>query len=326
MIGSQEPTSHGLAVLMIGGVPATHFALALHVSAPLQALPSEHEVPAERGVCVTPVAGLHESAVHGLPSSMTGAVPATHVALALHVDAPVQTLPAEQVVPTGAGVWVIPDVGLHESTVHAFPSSTDGSAPAVQAPVALHVSAPLHTFPSEQDVPEATGVCMTPLNGLHESAVHTFPSSRTGGVPAVQVPAALHVSAPLQAFPSEHDVPPATGVWVTPVAALHASIVQGFPSSMTGGAPVATHVALAVHVDAPLHAFAPAQDVPTGAGVCVAPPCVPHASVVQALLSDSVTLPNSRRAVTAVLQFGMSGSMWSSKCEAVSLVPARGAS
>jgi hypothetical protein len=45
----------------------------------LQAFPSEHEVPLVTGVLTHPVAGLHESVVHGLPSLQLGAVPAVQL-------------------------------------------------------------------------------------------------------------------------------------------------------------------------------------------------------------------------------------------------------
>ena len=69
----------GLPSSIVGGVPATHAPNVLHVSAPSQALPFEHAVPALIGVCVTPATASHASAVQGLPSSIVGGVPAVHV-------------------------------------------------------------------------------------------------------------------------------------------------------------------------------------------------------------------------------------------------------
>jgi hypothetical protein len=74
----------------------------------------------------------------------------------------------------------------------------------------LHVSAPLQTLPSEHDVPAATGEWWTPVAESQLSLVHGLPSSTVGGAPAVHAPLPLHVSAPLQALPSEHDVPAAS--------------------------------------------------------------------------------------------------------------------
>jgi hypothetical protein len=83
------------------GVP-THTPDALQASLVVQAFPSEHAVPADTGTCVTtPVAGLQESAVHGLPSSICAAeigVPA-HAPEALHVSPVVQAFPSEHWLP-----------------------------------------------------------------------------------------------------------------------------------------------------------------------------------------------------------------------------------
>lgn len=76
----------------------------------------------------------------------------------------------------------------------------------MQDPDALHVSAPLHAFASEQLVPAATGVCETPLDGSQASVVQGFVSSTAIGVPLVHTPA-WHVSACVQALPSLHVVP-----------------------------------------------------------------------------------------------------------------------
>jgi hypothetical protein len=111
--------------------------------------------------------------------------------------------------------------------VQGFPSSTVGAAPGTHAALASQISRPLQALPSEQLVPTATGTCWTPVAGSHESTVQGFPSLTVGATPGRQLAAALHVSSPSQAFPFEHDVPAAAGVWLTPVAASHASTVQG---------------------------------------------------------------------------------------------------
>jgi hypothetical protein len=133
--------------------------------------------------------------------------------------------------------------------------------PAVHVPL-WHVSAPLHASPSEQDVPFVTGVATQPVLGLHESVVHGLPSLQVSDVPAVHVPL-WHVSAPLQALPSEHDVPFATAVFAhTPE--LHVSVVHGFPSLQSA---------------ATAHGWQPAI------GVFAHPELVLHESVVHALPS-----------------------------------------
>jgi len=188
--------------------------------------------------------------VQGLPSSTTGGTPAAHAPEPLHASAPLQALPSEHAVPVATAVCVTPAAGSHASVVHGLPSSIVGGALATHAPVALHVSLPLQALLSEQDVPVATGVCRTPVFGSHESAVHGLPSSIVGAAPDAQTPLE-HISAPLQALPSEHEVPFATAVWVNPLDGSQASAVHGLPSSSTGGVPEAH--APAWHSSFPLH-------------------------------------------------------------------------
>jgi hypothetical protein len=171
----------------VGGAPATHAAEALQVSAPLQALLSLHDVPAATGEWVTPVVGSHASVVQGLPSLMAGGVPATHVPDVLQVSAPLHALLSVHDVPAATGVCVTPADGLHASVVQELPSSTVGGVPATHAPDALHVSAPLHAFPSEHAVPFATGVCVHAPE-VHASLVHALASSHDVGQPGFVKP------------------------------------------------------------------------------------------------------------------------------------------
>lgn len=189
-------------------------------------------------MCVMlPVAGSQASVVHGFPSSMVGGVPGAQVAPALQVSLPLHALPSEHEVPMATGVCVMPTDESQPSVVHGLPSSIVGGVPAIQNPEPLQVSVPLQILASAQEVPAATGLCVTPLAGSQLSAVQGLPSSSVGGVPARQVPLALHVSLPLQALPSEQDVPAATGVCAIPVTGSQLSAVQGFWSSMATGVP-----------------------------------------------------------------------------------------
>ena len=98
--------------------------------------------------------------------------------------------------------------------------------PPRHVPVALQASTPLQELPSEQLVPDDTGVCVTPLPESHASIVHGFPSSGSSGVPARHVPVALHVSVPLHAFPSLQLVPGTTETCVTPVTGSIDSVTE----------------------------------------------------------------------------------------------------
>jgi hypothetical protein len=164
-------------------------------------------------------------------------VPATQLAEALHVSAPLQALPSPQLVPWATGAWSTPAAGLHESVVHGLPSSTTGGVPPKQTALALHASVPLHALLSEQLVPAATGRCATPVAGLQASAVHGLPSSTAGATPATQLAEALHVSAPLHALPSEQLVPGGSGV-CTGIVPEKLSAVHGLPSSTLTGAQI----------------------------------------------------------------------------------------
>jgi len=80
-------------------------------------------------------------------------------------------------------------------------------APLTQAP-AWQEARPLQRLPSSQSVPLGSDVWVTaPVDELQASAVQGFESSGSTGVPAMQVPVALHWSPVVQPSPSLHDVP-----------------------------------------------------------------------------------------------------------------------
>jgi hypothetical protein len=58
-----------------------------------------HGVPSVALPCTQPVAGLHESVVHGSPSSQFSAVPPEQTELELHVVPTVHALPSSQAFP-----------------------------------------------------------------------------------------------------------------------------------------------------------------------------------------------------------------------------------
>jgi hypothetical protein len=272
---------------MVRGVPGSQVPPELQVSAPLQTLPSEQLVPAATGVCFTPLVGSQASVVQGLPSSMVRGVPGSQVPPELQVSAPLQTLLSEQLVPAATGVCFTPFVGSQASVVQGLPSSTVRGVPGWQVPLKLQVSAPLQTLPSEQLVPAATLVWVTPFTGSQASVVQGLPSSTVRGVPGWQVPLELQVSVPLQTLPSEQLVPVVTFVCVTPVVGSQASVVQGLPSSTVGGVP-GSHVPLELQVSAPLQTLPSEQLVPAATFVWVTPFMGSQASVVQGLPSSTV--------------------------------------
>jgi hypothetical protein len=81
------------------------------------------------------------------------------------------------------------------------------------------------------------GVLMHPLTPLHTSLVQALPSSQLSIVPAVQLPL-WQVSLPLQALPSLHELPFATGSCWQLSSGSQVSTVHTLPSSQLGGEPV----------------------------------------------------------------------------------------
>jgi hypothetical protein len=153
VLGLQASMVQGLPSSTTGAALATQAPFALHVSLPLQALPSVQELPAATGAWCTPVVASHVSVVQGLPSSTAKAVPAVQVPL-VQTSLPLQTFASAQEVPLATATCVTPCTGSHASEVHGLPSSSTGALPATHAP-AWHFSLPLQTLASAQDVPLA---------------------------------------------------------------------------------------------------------------------------------------------------------------------------
>jgi hypothetical protein len=183
--------------------------------------------------------------------------------VALQSSVPSHAFPFEQLVPAATGVWLTPVTGSHSSAVHGFSSSVDAGEPATHAPD-WHESATVHASSSEHAEPFGfAGFEQTPVAGLHVPASwHWSSAVQTTGVPSVQTPEALQVSAPSQASESAQLVPVATGVWVTPATASQASVVHGFPSSVDGGVPGVQVPAW--QVSEPLHTVVSLHAVPFG--------------------------------------------------------------
>jgi hypothetical protein len=164
-----------------------------HVSFVVQAFPSLQGF--ELFVCTHPLAGSHESVVHGLPSLQFGAGPPLQVP-------PPQVSPVVQAFPSLQGfvlsVWTQPLPGSHESFVHGLWSSHSAAGPPLQVPPP-QVSPVVQAFPSSQG--SALLTWAQPLTGSHESVVHRLASLQFGAGPPLQVPPP-HVSLVVQAFPS----------------------------------------------------------------------------------------------------------------------------
>jgi hypothetical protein len=243
----------GAQVSVVQTFPSSQFSAAppthvppLHASLVVQALPSLQG--AVLLVCVQPVAGLHESSVHRLPSSQLGPAPPTQ-APPEQASPVVQALPSSQAAVLFA--WVQPVAGLQASSVQRLASSQFGAAPPTQTPPA-QVSVVVQALASSQGAELL--VYVQPVAGEQPSVVHTLPSSQFGPAPPTQVPPE-QASPVVQALPSSQAV--VLFAWVQPVAGLQASSVQTLPSSQFGGGPPAQapplHVSLVVQALPSLH-------------------------------------------------------------------------
>jgi ABC-type glucose/galactose transport system permease subunit len=220
------------------------------------------------------------SAVQGLLSLQSRAAPAVQ-APAWHVSAPLHTLPSLHEMPFASAVCWHPFTGSQVSVVHGLLSLQLRAVPAVHTP-AWHVSAPLHAFPSLQEVPLRSAVCWHPAIGSQVSVVQKLLSLQSRGVPATHTPA-WHVSAPLQRLPSLHEVPFASVVCWHPVTGSQVSVVHGLLSLQLSGVPAVQVPAW--HVSTPLHVFPSLHEVPFASAVLWQPVSGSHVSAVHGLLS-----------------------------------------
>jgi hypothetical protein len=223
--GLHESSVHTLPSLQFGGTPPTQLPPE-QVSFVVQALPSSHD--AVLLVWTQPVAGSQVSSVQTFPSSQFGAAPPAQLPPE-HVSFVVQALPSSQ----GAelSVWTHPVAGSQVSSVQTLPSLQFGGAPPTQLPPE-QVSFVVQALPSLHEA--VLFVWTHPVAGLHESSVQPFPSLQLGGSPPTQAPP-KHVSFVVQALPSLQDA--VLFVCTQPVAGLHESSVQTFPSLQFGGTP-----------------------------------------------------------------------------------------
>ena len=222
-----SPETSELAVLLVN----THPVCGLHVSVvqtfvsshtigdpgwqlpPPQVSPVVHALPSSQGLVLLanthPVAGLHESFVHGLLSLHTVAVPGWQLPPP-HVSPVVQGLPSSQAAVLFAKTHPVP--GLHESLVQGLLSLQTVADPAWHVPPP-HVSPVVQGLPSSQALVlfawkqpvtalqrsfvqgfeslhwvAVVSVKTHPVAGLQLSAVHTLLSLHTTAVPGRQTP------------------------------------------------------------------------------------------------------------------------------------------
>ena len=250
---------------------------------PEHASPTVQTLPSSQGwvllLWTQPVPVLQLSAVHSLPSSQLGALPGTQLPLA-QMSMTVHALPSVQKLLLL--VKVQPLVVSQASVVHGLPSLQATALPLAQLP-------PVQVSPLVQALPSVHGKLLLaltqPLAELHESLVHSLPSSQLGALPGTQLPPA-QVSESVHALPSLQEalLLPKT----QPLVVLQLSVVQGLLSLQVMAVPAPQlpplQVSLLVHA------------LPSLQGalllLCWQPTSGSHRSFVQPLPSSQLrTLP-----------------------------------
>jgi len=193
--GSQRSLVQGLPSSQSRDPAPTH-APPAQVSVTVHAFWSSQD--AALNVWTQPVAGSHESSVHGFPSSQSSGGPGAQAPPA-HASPTVHASPSSQSAVLGA--LTQPLAGSHESSVHGFPSSQSRDPAPTHAPPA-QVSVIVHAFWSSQDA--ALNVWAQPVAGSHESSVQGLPSSQSFAGPGAQALSA-------QASPTVHASPSLQG-------------------------------------------------------------------------------------------------------------------
>ena len=276
---SSKPAQSAVLVHWQVLVPEAH-------TPPLHASPTVHALPSSQVAvlltCVQPVATLHASFVHALPSlqDTVGSIAVPLQAPAAHASLLVHALPSSQASVFGA--YRQPVAGLQLSVVHKLPSLQTSAVPRQEPP--LHVSPWLHALPTLQAEVLLVNT-QAPVAKLQLSVVQELLSLHTVAAPAAQAPLA-HASPTVHGLPSLHGE--LFGTWLHPVLAPQASLVHGLPSSQFRFAP-ALHTP-PMHASPTVHTLPSAsQDLPSlMAAIAHLPVVVVHwfcAHVVLAVVS-----------------------------------------
>jgi len=221
--GSQEVDSHSEPPQKVYPPPQTP---AVQVSPVRQLFPSKQPVPSgAAGLVHPPVDGSHDPATWQLSLAwqVIGAAPVQ--APATHWSTRVQGLPSSHDAPSAAaGLVQAPVEGLQIPAVWQVSDAAQvtGLAP-VHMPEA-HRSTWVQALLSSQVVPSAAGgLVHAPVEGLHVPATwQASDAVQPTGLAPTHAPA-THWSTWVQAFPSLHEVPSATGMLEqTPVVGSHA--------------------------------------------------------------------------------------------------------
>ena len=134
--------------------------------------------------------------------------------------------------PFGTRALRLPAVILLRWREETPPKVTE-TVPARFAP-AIVIFAPGAAAAFEKPDIDVATVCTHPVPVEHVSVVQGFPSLQSVPGPPTHAPA-VHASSAVQGFPSEQAA--VLFVWAQPVAWMHVSVVQPFPSLQSGAGP-----------------------------------------------------------------------------------------
>ena len=215
--GSQIARKQGSLVEHTGACPGVHAPAPSQISSPLQAFPSEHDAPSGRAETLHPLIGSQTAARQGLSVEHGSVFPGAQVPSPSHVHSLMHASPSAHGNPAGMGFVAHPINGSQYAARHGLSVSHGADFPGEHAPFPSHVSSPLHASPSEHDVPSGFGKVVHPLCGSRTAVRHGLSVQQGCASPGVHTPAPSHVSWPLQALPSEHDVPFGFGDVVQPI-------------------------------------------------------------------------------------------------------------
>ncbi len=185
----------------------------VHWSFSVQPKPSSQNVPTGAGGCVQPVAGTHESEVHGSRSSQSGdpvplQLPPAQRSVTVHA------LPSSHASVLGTFEHAVPP---HESVVHGLPSLQ----PSATHVVPQHICAAVHVLDRMHVVPSAEQTAVSQGPATHVAVLH----------------AGYWQPVAKQRPPGAAVQSMSVGTCVQPVIASHPSTVHGMKSSQLVGPP-----------------------------------------------------------------------------------------
>jgi hypothetical protein len=138
------------------------------------------------------------------------------------------------------------------------------AADPTHVPEPLQASLAVHPFPSVHDDPDGSLPVQLLVASLHISEQSLSPSAPWHGFPELMhCPDALHVSVPVQNWPSLQDEPLGSLPWQLLAFSSHVSEQSASPSGPSQGLPMPTQTPEPLHVSVDVQNRPSLQDVPT---------------------------------------------------------------